>query len=45
MEDALALQAVVVSSQYGACLNPCCNGRCTRTLDQNSQLAEGELVS
>ena len=31
MEDALALSIVQDEATYKACLNPCCNGRCTRT--------------
>ena len=31
MEDALALQEFTCYVGNGSCLNPCCNGRCTRT--------------
>ena len=31
MEDALALISTANNSNNNVCLNPCCNGRCTRT--------------
>ena len=31
MEDALALLKKVAFIKTNSCLNPCCNGRCTRT--------------
>ena len=33
MEDALARQGKEYRSCSRICLNPCCNGRCTRTVD------------
>ena len=33
MEDALALVLNIFGRRYIRCLNPCCNGRCTRTAD------------
>ena len=31
MEDALARKNYVIFHGFCTCLNPCCNGRCTRT--------------
>ena len=31
MEDALAQDPKAVKAKDSGCLNPCCNGRCTRT--------------
>jgi len=38
MEDALALSIVQDEATYKACLNPCCNGRCTRTTSRGYNL-------
>ena len=34
MEDALALFIPSLREKNYNCLNPCCNGRCTRTLEK-----------
>ena len=36
MEDALVLELINQTYKSSKCLNPCCNGRCTRTLDSAS---------
>ena len=39
MEDALALIPLSNNSTLGVGLNPCCNGRCTRTFSSEEQSA------
>ena len=43
MEDALALLQEDVKSGTEYCLNPCCNGRCTRTCNENLQAEKKEM--
>ena len=40
MEDALAL--IKISSNIKTSLNPCCNGRCTRTAMKKNQKTQVE---
>ena len=41
MEDALALKSLSVINMKNNSLNPCCNGRCTRTCWLLPQLFSG----
>ena len=44
MEDALAHKKKFGSKNEITCLNPCCNGRCTRTEQQKAAQAENTCV-
>ena len=44
MEDALARESVDLSKAHLVSLNPCCNGRCTRTIS-NLFLPSREALS
>ena len=44
MEDALALATgIYLERKFQVCLNPCCNGRCTRTGTKKSSIYKDEL--
>ena len=42
MEDALVPKAKSSLCRFSACLNPCFNGRCTSTAQEDSTYKEGE---
>ena len=44
MEDALVLEEKQKKSLRKKCLNPCCNGRCTRTPEIINNFINADLV-